>query len=65
MEHKTNLERRKVLRTIGVGGAGVAAAVAGGKAALDAVEQADSQGKRARGYRLTEHINNYYRTTRV
>lgn len=65
MEQKTNLKRRNFLRTIGAGGAGVAATVVGGKAALDAAQQTDPQDRDAKGYRLTEHINNYYRTTRV
>lgn len=65
MEQKTNLKRRKFLRTIGAGGAGVAATVVGGKAALDAAQQTESQDRGAKGYRLTEHISNYYRTTRV
>ena len=65
MEQKTNLKRRNFLCTIGASGAGVAATVVGGKAALDAVRQVDSDAKRAKGYRLTEHINNYYRTTRM
>lgn len=65
MEQKTNLKRRNVLRTLGAGGAGVAATVVGGMAALENVQQADSPDKSAKGYRLTEHINNYYRTTRV
>ena len=64
MEQKTNLKRRSFLRTLGAGGA-VAATVVGGNAALDAVQQADSQDRNAKGYRLTEHINNYYRTTRM
>lgn len=65
MEQKTNLKRRNFLRTVGAGGAGVAATLVGGKAAIDALQQADSQDRNAKGYRLTEHINNYYRTTRV
>ena len=36
-----------------------------GKAALDAAQQTDPKDGSAKGYRLTEHINNYYRTTRV
>jgi hypothetical protein len=65
MEQKTNLKRRNFLRNLGAGGAGVAATVVGGKAALDAAQQAGSPDRNAKGYRLTEHINNYYRTTRL
>lgn len=66
MENKTDIKRRSFLRTVTVGTAGAAAAAVAGKAMLDespaAVESGDKRGK---GYRVTEHINNYYRTTRV
>lgn len=65
MEQKTNLKRRNFLCNIGAGSAGVAAAVVGGKAALDAGDRAGSREQDVKGYRLTEHISKYYRTTRV
>lgn len=66
MENKTDIKRRSFLRTVTVGTAGAAAAVVAGKAVLDETPvAADSSDKRGKGYRVTEHINNYYRTTRV
>jgi len=64
MEQKTNLKRRNFLRAVGAGGA-AAAVVVGGKTAVETVQQLQAEGKSAKGYRLTQHIDNYYRTTRV
>ena len=61
---EANLKRRKFLLAVGAGGAGVAAAAAAlvGGEALIAKPAAEERG---RGYRLTEHVRNYYRTTRI
>lgn len=61
---KTTVSRRRFLTAMGVGTAAAAAAVAtrqagGGKQAPAAGKQ---QGK---GYQLTEHVKNYYRTAKV
>lgn len=64
MEDKTNLKRRNFLRAVGAGGA-AAVAVVGGKAALESAQQTEAENKSAKGYRLTQHIHNYYRTTRM
>ena len=57
------LSRRNFLLTVGAGGAATAAAIVAKKAARAA---ATGQGKRAtRGYHATEHVHNYYRTTKV
>ena len=63
-ERTKRLSRRNFLLAVGAGGA-AAAAVIVAKNAPQA--QPDSRkGKRAtRGYQATEHINNYYRTTKV
>lgn len=58
------LNRRKFLLAAGAGGAAVTAA---------AVSKSPSQGTPAkqappvdsRGYQVTEHVQNYYRTTRI
>jgi hypothetical protein len=64
-EKKDKLSRRNFLLTVGVGGAAGAAAIAA-KATLQPADTSDSKDKRAtRGYQASEHVNNYYRTTKV
>jgi hypothetical protein len=64
MTIKPASSRRKFLATLGVGGA-AAATVAltrqAGEPELKS-EQGAAQGK---GYQLTEHVRNYYRSTKV
>lgn len=62
-DKKTRLSRRNFLLTVGAGGAATAAAVV----TSNSTPPAESgKGKRAtRGYHATEHVNNYYRTTKV
>ena len=63
-ERTKQLSRRNFLLTVGVGGAATAAAIAAKNVAQS--PQLSGQGKRAtRGYHATEHVNNYYRTTKV
>lgn len=65
MKTKRTEDRRKFLLAAGLGGAGAAALVAGVKAkkapATGGVEAASGQD----GYRATEHILKYYKTTQV
>ncbi len=65
MTTKPSSSRRKFLATLGVGGA-AAAAVAltqqGGQPEPTSDKTAAPQGK---GYQLTEHVRNYYRTAKV
>jgi hypothetical protein len=62
-EKKAKLSRRNFLLAVGAGGAATAAAVVTTRKAAPSVS---GQGKRAtRGYHATEHVNNYYRTTKV
>ena len=62
-EKKAKLSRRNFLLAVGAGGAATAAAVVATK---DSTHALSGKGKRAtRGYHATEHINNYYRTTKV
>ncbi len=61
---KPTLSRRNFLLTVGAGGAATAAAVVAKKASAPA--ETASQDKRATsGYKLSAHIENYYRTTKV
>ncbi len=65
MTTKLLSRRRKFLATLGVGGAAAAAVVlkqAGGNAEPAAVSAGATQGK---GYQLTEHVRNYYRTAKI
>ena len=59
---KTRLSRRNFLLAVGAGGAAGAAAVVSKSTTPAAV----AKGKQtARGYHVTEHVQNYYRTTKV
>jgi hypothetical protein len=62
-ERSPRLSRRKFLFTVGAGSAATAAAVVATKKTAPATT---GTGKReTRGYHATEHVNNYYRTTKV
>ena len=62
-EKKAKLSRRNFLLAVGAGGAATAAAVVTTKGSAPVISGKD---KRAtRGYHATEHVNNYYRTTKV
>ncbi len=64
IEKKAKLSRRNFLLTVGAGGAATAAAIVATKKATPSAEE--SKDKRAtRGYHASEHVNNYYRTTKV
>ncbi|MBN9424461.1 MAG: hypothetical protein BGO63_17615 [Candidatus Accumulibacter sp. 66-26] len=67
---QANLKRRSFLLTLGAGSAGAAAVVVGGTpngGAAQAVQQAlaEPEQGQGQGYALSEHVRNYYRTTRV
>lgn len=63
-DKKAKLSRRNFLLTMGAGGAATAAAIVGGNSTTTPAQS--STDKRAtRGYHASEHINNYYRTTKV
>ena len=65
MSNRTQrLSRRNFLLTVGAGGAATAAAIVAKTPSPSAATQ--GKDKRAtRGYHASEHINNYYRTTKV
>ena len=63
-QKKSTLSRRNFLLTVGAGGAATAAAIVAKTAAPG--NPAAAKDKRAtRGYKVSEHIENYYRTTKV
>jgi hypothetical protein len=62
-ERAKRLSRRNFLLAAGAGGVATAAAIV---AKNSASSKAPDQSKRAsRGYHSSEHITNYYRTTKV
>jgi hypothetical protein len=64
VDRTKRLSRRNFLVAVGVGGAATAAAVVATK--TSAPSSQDKNDKRAtRGYQASEHIANYYRTTKV
>lgn len=65
MKDKTiHLKRRNFLLSVGLGGAGAAAGAIGGRMLADRQAVAGQENS-AKGYRLSEHVQNYYRTARV
>ncbi len=57
--------RRKFLVAAGLGGAGAVAAVATGRKAVPPTAKQASAEDPEQGYRVTDHIPKYYRTTEV
>ena len=57
--------RRHFLFSIGAGGAATAAAIVAKRTPTSPQPTAESGKRTARGYRASEHVNNYYRTTKV
>ena len=67
-ERTKRLSRRNFLLTVGAGGAATAAAIVATKSPTQpaSANRAATNDKRAtRGYQASEHVNNYYRTTKV
>jgi len=63
-ERTKRLSRRNFLLSVGAGGAATAAAIVAKTSGPAAVEK-DGSKRATRGYHASEHINNYYRTTKV
>ena len=63
-EKKARLSRRNFLVTLGAGGVATAAAVVATKPA-PLLDPAAADKRATQGYRVSEHITNYYRTTKV
>ncbi len=63
---QTNGKRRRFLLALGAGGAGAAAAaVAAAPAAIATPDKPAPAAADSSGYRETEHVRDYYRTTRI
>ena len=63
-QKKAVLSRRNFLLTVGAGGAATAAALVA-KNAPTAGAPASKDKRATSGYKVSEHIENYYRTTKV
>ena len=63
-EKKARLSRRNFLLTAGAGTAAAAAAIVA-KNSSPTQSGSDKDKRATRGYHATEHVNNYYRTTKV
>ena len=62
---KTKLSRRNFILAASAGGAATAAAIVAGTASKPEPAPADKGKRSGKGYQFSEHINNYYRTTKV
>ena len=66
MKPTTKAQRRNFLLAAGLGGAGAAAVLVGGRKAKIAAKQAASGGDGERtAYRESAHVQKYYKTTEV
>lgn len=63
-ERVKRLSRRNFLLTVGAGGAATAAAIAA-KTGSSSKPASGGDKRATRGYHASEHIDNYYRTTKV
>jgi shikimate 5-dehydrogenase len=64
-ERSKRLTRRNFLLTLGAGGAATAAAIVATKSPSSKPAPATNDKRATRGYQSSEHVNNYYRTTKV
>jgi hypothetical protein len=65
-QSKTKLSRRNFILAASAGGVATAAAIVAGTPSKPKAAVAADHGKRSgKGYQASEHINNYYRTTKV
>ncbi len=62
---KQKLNRRTFLLALGAGGAATAVAVVAGNPAHPNAPVGSRDKRSTKGYTASEHINNYYRTTKV
>ena len=61
-ESSTDVKRRRFLFALGAGSAGAAAAAI---PVANAVDAATTQNDESKGYRETEHVRDYYASTRL
>jgi len=64
-DKRAKLSRRNFVLTMGVGGAAAAAAAAVMTKAPAAPSKTSDDKRATAGYQSSEHVNNYYRTTKV
>ncbi|MFZ1907975.1 MAG: formate dehydrogenase [Burkholderiales bacterium] len=64
-ERSPRLSRRNFLLSVGAGGAATAAAIVAKTSSGAPAAVAEAGKHPSRGYQATEHVNNYYRTTKV
>ena len=64
MKTKARLTRRNFLLGVTAGTAATAAAIVAKKAA-DSSASPDKASESGKGYQLTEHVQNYYRTAKI
>jgi hypothetical protein len=64
MNPKPSSSRRKFLATIGAGGAAAAVAAVGQQTVQPQLNSEPATGS-GKGYQVTEHVRNYYRTTKI
>ncbi|HQR50573.1 MAG TPA: formate dehydrogenase [Methylophilaceae bacterium] len=64
---KTNIKRRNFLLGLGLGGMGAAVALLTGKPATAPETEADTAEAppASKGYRLSQHVQTYYRKARI
>lgn len=65
MTTKPSSSRRKFLAALGVGGATAAAAVITRQNGMPEPPSAKTAVRQGKGYQLTAHVRNYYRTAKV
>jgi hypothetical protein len=61
---QSRISRRSFLLAATAGTAATAAAIVGQKAP-DVTSKKDNRTESAKGYQLTEHVRNYYRTAKI
>lgn len=64
MANKKILERREFLKGTAAAGGAVALGMVSGHAIADSDEDKAPEKKESKGYHLTQHIRDYYRTAR-
>jgi hypothetical protein len=64
-ENKTKLSRRNFLLAVGAGSAASAAALVASTAPPEPPAASGDDKRKTRGYQASEHVRNYYRTTKV
>jgi hypothetical protein len=65
MTTKPGSSRRKFLATLGVGGAAAAAVAITRQGTAPEQLATENPAPQGKGYQLTEHVRNYYRTAKV